>query len=163
MGLPFFVRGFLLEADFLFALQSGSGLLSRSAASRPSPLASRSTTSTLAAYTQRSIELMYVRSISARCASSSCETRCARRYLLRLKATTSRMFIVPRGATCRVFNHGVFYTNCHAGLGCGTSVGARSPVVAQSKRIAAVRLSLPLNKHIAAFAPHLISFSNISG
>ena len=121
------------------------------------------TTSTLAAYTQRSIELMYVRSISARCASSSCETRCARRYLLRLKAITSRMFMNPRGATCRVFHHGVFSTNYRAWHGCGVYVGARLPVVVEPKWVAAVRLSLPLNKYIAAFAPHLITFSNICG
>ncbi len=89
---------------------SAEGRFSNSATSTPSTSASRSTTSMLGLYTLRSNALIYVRSIPAWWASSSCDRPLARRKARRFCANASRISMNPRTAPCRVFHHGVFST-----------------------------------------------------
>jgi hypothetical protein len=77
--------------DFaLLPPECGGGRRNRSAASTPRTHARRSRTSMLAAYTQRSSELM------ARCASSSCDNPAACLCLRKFSASTSRICIAER-------------------------------------------------------------------
>jgi hypothetical protein len=59
---------------------------------------------------RRSRALMHVRSICARCASSSCDRFAARRYRLRLSASTPRISTHESARHCRIYYHGVFAT-----------------------------------------------------